>query len=73
MKPAKLACPHASYGAQMRIYCAKSKEECTYQHFCSLCGWYKLDEAHTRCAYLKEADKNEQRETKAAKKRRNKV
>ena len=74
MKPAKLTCPYARYAEQMSIKCTKTDDLCAHQRYCMSKGWYVLTDQAGNCPARKESEENVTRQnTKASKKRRNKV
>ena len=71
MKPAKLTCPHAKYDSQMHIQCEKTGDLCAHQRWCAYKGWCVLTDKADNCTARRE--ETNERKTKAAPKRRNKV
>ena len=54
----KLECPHASYGAGMKIRCAKLDGGlCPHQYFRSCKGWWALTDRARECPMKREEKK----------------
>jgi len=56
MKIPALACPHAEYRDEMRIYCKAAETYCGNVYFKSCKGWWVLTDNAGRCP-LRKGDK----------------
>lgn len=71
MTPAKLTCPHARYNEKMYIRCEKIGDMCAHQRWCAGKGWCILTDQADDCPARRE--ETNERKTKTASKRRNKI